>query len=167
MKPAFEILPACEEDLPGILAIYNHAIQHTTAIWNNALVDLDERQRWWRARVDAGFPVLVALKGVRVAGFASYAPFRAFEGYKATVELGVYVEEESRGEGIAVALLRALETHARAAGMHVMVGGIAADNGASIRLHRRHGFVETGRLPEVGRKFDRYLDLVFMQKILD
>lgn len=166
MSVAFTIAPAGEEHLPGILAIYNHAVEHTTAVWNNALADLDERRRWWRMRIDGGHPVLVALKEGRVAGYAGYGPFRPYEGYKLTVELSVYVEEASRRQGIAAALIAALEIQARQNGMHVMLGGIAAENEASIRLHRKLGFVETARMPDVGRKFGRYLDLVFMQKIL-
>jgi phosphinothricin acetyltransferase len=163
---SFEIVPAEEAHLPGILAIYNHAVDHTTAIWNDVRVDLDNRSAWWRGRIESGFPVLVAAEGAAVLGYASYGPFRAFDGYRATVEHSVYVAEGARRRGAATALLGALEAEARRAGLHVMVGGIAADNDASLRLHARLGFDETGRLPEVGRKFGRWLDLVFMQKIL-
>jgi phosphinothricin acetyltransferase len=157
---------AGEEHLPGILAIYNHAVEHSTAIWNDVLVDLENRRAWWRGRAEAGFPVLVAVEGDAVLGYASYGPFRAFDGYRQTVEHSVYVAEAARRRGAATALLRALETEARRAGMHVMLGGIAADNAPSLALHARLGFVETGRMPEVGQKFGRWLDLVFMQKVL-
>ncbi|MYZ47971.1 GNAT family N-acetyltransferase [Propylenella binzhouense] len=166
---------ATEADLPGVLAIYNHAVAHTTAIWNDVLVDLDNRRAWWRGRVEAGFPVLVAVAGGAdraadraepVLGYASYGPFRAFDGYRLTVEHSVYVAEGARRRGVATALLRALEREARSAGLHVMVGGVAADNEPSLRLHARLGFVETGRMPEVGTKFGRWLDLVLMQKVL-
>ncbi len=158
--------PAGEHHLPGILAIYNHAVEHTTAIWNEALVDLENRHAWWRGRTEAGLPVLVAVNDGMVAGYASYGPFRAFDGYRLTVEHSVYVAEWARRQGAATALLHALEDHARTAGLHVMLGGIAADNEASLRLHGRLGFSETGRLPQVGQKFGRWLDLVFMQKML-
>lgn len=158
---------ATEADLPGVLAIYNHAVAHTTAIWNDALADLDNRRAWWRGRVEAGFPVLVAVdEAGAVTGYASYGPFRAFDGYRMTVEHSVYVAENARRRGAAKALMLALEAEARSAGMHIMVGGIAADNEASIELHRRLGFSETARMPEVGCKFGRFLDLVFMQKRL-
>ena len=156
---------ASEAELAGILAIYNHAVAQSTAIWNDVLVDLDNRLEWWRGRVGAGFPVLVAIdEEGSVLGYASYGPFRPFDGYRQTVEHSVYVAESARRRGVATTLLAALEARARAAGMHVMVGGIAADNQASLDLHRRLGFSETGRLPEVGQKFGRWLDLVFMQK---
>jgi len=157
---------AGEADLPGILAIYNHAVAHTTAIWNDAIVDHGNRRQWWHGRVEAGLPVLVAVERGDVLGYASYGPFRAFDGYRQTVEHSVYVAEGARRRGVATALVEALEAEARRAGMHVMIGGIAADNDASLRLHEKLGFVETGRLPQVGWKFGRWLDLVFMQKAL-
>lgn len=160
------VRPAGEADLPGILAIYNHAVASSTAIWNDVLVDLENRRQWWRARADAGFPVLVAVEGDAVLGYASYGPFRAFDGYRQTVEHSVYVAEDARRRGAGSALLRALETEARRAGMHVLLGGIAADNAPSLALHEKLGFVETARMPQVGQKFGRWLDLVFMQKVL-
>ncbi len=162
----FSVVRAGEQHLLGILAIYNHAVVNTTAIWNDLLVDLENRRAWWRGRTDAGFPVLVAVEDDTVLGYASYGPFRAFDGYRQTVEHSIYVAEAARRRGIASALLSALETEARRAGMHVMLGGIAADNAGSLALHAKHGFAEAGRMPEVGQKFGRWLDLVFMQKIL-
>ena len=167
MQANFSIAEATEQHLPGILAIYNHAVEHTTAIWNDSLVDLENRRGWWRGKVEAGLPVLVAHEGEAVLGYGSYGPFRPFDGYRATVEHSVYVAERARRRGVASALVRELEERARRAGMHVMVGGIAADNGPSLFLHRHLGFVETGHMPEVGQKFGRWLDLVFMQKVLD
>jgi L-amino acid N-acyltransferase YncA len=164
----FEVRQAGEADLPGVLAIYNHAVEHTTAIWNDLLVDVDNRLAWWKGRTEAGFPVVVAVDGSGgVLGYGSYGPFRPFDGYRQTVEHSVYVAEGARRRGVATALMAALEAQARTAGMHVIVGGIAADNAPSLALHRRLGFTETGRMPEVGQKFGRYLDLVFLQKRLD
>ncbi|SEQ52442.1 phosphinothricin acetyltransferase [Faunimonas pinastri] len=161
---------ATEADLAAIRDIYNHAVEHTTAIWNEVVVDWENRRQWWRARVEAGFPVLVALggadEGEPVLGYASYGAFRAFDGYRHTVEHSVYVAESARRRGVATSLMQALEAEARQAGLHVMLGGIAGDNPGSLALHKRLGFTETGRMPEVGRKFDRWLDLVFMQKVL-
>jgi phosphinothricin acetyltransferase len=111
--------------------------------------------------------VLVAVEGDAVLGYASYGPFRPFDGYRRTVEHSVYVAENARRRGVGEALLKALEVEARRAGMHAMIGGVAADNEPSLRLHEKLGFVETGRMPEVGQKFGRWLDLVFMQKMLD
>jgi L-amino acid N-acyltransferase YncA len=160
------IRPATEADIPAILAIYNDAVLHTAAIWNDDVVDLDNRLAWFAARRAQGFPVLVAVEGDEVLGYASYGDFRAFQGYRLTVENSIYVASAARGKGAGTALLGALVEHAAQSGKHVMVAGIEAGNDVSIRLHARHGFVETARMPELGIKFGRYLDLVFMQKTL-
>ncbi len=158
---------ATEDDLGRILEITNHAIVNTTAIWSLEPTTLDERRAWFRARREHGFPVLVAqLEDGRVIGFASYGEFRPRAGYRHTSEHSLYVDADVRGRGIGKALLAALIERAEAGGVHVLIGGIAADNEVSIRLHERFGFTTTGHLREVGRKFDRWLDLVFMQKIL-
>jgi phosphinothricin acetyltransferase len=160
------VRPATPADLPAILAIYNDAVVNTTAIWNDSVVDIDNRIAWFEARARAGYPVLVAELEGAVAGYGSFGDFRPFDGYRHSVEHSVYVAAEARRRGIASALLVALVERARALGKHVMIAGIAADNSASLRLHAAHGFVETGRMPEVGTKFGRWLDLVFMQRIL-
>lgn len=161
------IRPAREADLPQILAIYNDAVLHTTAIWNDDLVDFENRRVWFQLRRDQGFPVLVAAENETVLGYASYGDFRAFQGYRLTVENLIYIASEARGKGIGGALLAALIEHAQGAKKHMMVAGITAENEASLRLHRRQGFVETGRMPELGIKFGRFLDLVFLQRRLD
>lgn len=160
------IRPAEIADLPAILAIYNDAVLHTTAIWNDAVVDLDNRCAWLEGRQKQGYPVLVADVGDAVVGYASFGDFRAFDGYRFSVEDSVYVAESARRQGVAAALLPPLIARGRELGKHIMIAGIAADNDVSIRLHTRHGFVETARMPEVGFKFGRWLDLVFMQRKL-
>ena len=102
----------------------------------------------------------------RVAGFATFGDFRAWPGYRYTVEHSVHVAEAHRGRGIGTALMRILLERGAACGKHVMVAGIDADNRGSIRMHERLGFVQTGHLEEVGWKFGRWLDLVFMQRRL-
>jgi phosphinothricin acetyltransferase len=160
------IRPATPADLPAILAIYNDAVLNTTAIWNETPVDLDNRRAWYEARQAQGYPVLVAGDEGTPVAYGSFGDFRPFDGYRFTVEHSVYVAEEARRRGIAAALIEALAANAAALGKHVMVAGIAADNEASIRLHRKLGFIETGRMPEVGFKFGRWLDLVLMQRRL-
>jgi L-amino acid N-acyltransferase YncA len=160
------VRPAEEADLAAILAIYNDAVANTTAIWNETLVDLDNRRAWLAERRRRGFPVLVAEFAGEVAGYASYGDFRAFDGYRHTVEHSVYVRADRRGGGIGTALLTALIEAAAAAGVHAMVAGIEAGNAASVGLHERLGFRDAGVLPEVGRKFGRWLDLKFMVRVL-
>ncbi|MBE3640061.1 GNAT family N-acetyltransferase [Mangrovicoccus algicola] len=162
------ICDAEERDLDGITAIYNHAVAHTTAIWNDAQVDLPNRRAWLKARREAGHPVLVArAEDGTVAGYASFGDWRAFDGYRHTVEHSVYVRADLRGGGIGLALMQALIARARSAGKHAMVAGIEAGNAGSLRLHERLGFERAGVLREVGTKFGQWLDLVFMTRRLD
>ncbi|WP_263140812.1 GNAT family N-acetyltransferase [Pseudomonas sp. RIT-PI-AD] len=159
---------ARDTDLPDILALYNDAVQHTTAIWNETRVDLEDRRRWLAERTAQGYPVLVARDaGNAFLGYASYGPWRAFQGYRYTVEHSVYVHPERRGQGIGANLMRALIERARTQGLHVMVAAIESGNAPSIRLHQGLGFVVSGQMAEVGYKFDRWLDLTFMQLILE
>jgi L-amino acid N-acyltransferase YncA len=161
-----QIRDAAEADLPAITAILNEAILNGTAVWSIAPTTEAARADWLRDRRGRGFPVFVAEDRGRIAGFGSYGDFRPWDGYRHTVEHSVYVEPSHRGRGVGAALLAALVERARADGKHVMVGGIEAGNAASLRLHDRAGFERVGRLREVGRKFDRWLDLVFVQRLL-
>lgn len=160
------VRPATEADLSAILAIYNDAVRNTTAIWNDTVVDLDNRRAWLAARSAQGYPVLVGAEDGAVVAYGSFGDFRAFDGYRFTVEHSVYVAEGARRRGIASALIVALAERAAALGKHVIVAGIASENEASIALHVRHGFTESGRMAEVGFKFGRWLDLVLMQRKL-
>lgn len=163
------IRPARAADLPAILAIFNDVIATSTAVYFIAPTTLDERTAWFNARVAAGFPVLVAqADDGTVAGFASFGEFRgAWPGYRWSVEHSVHVRADCRGRGVGAALINALLPHAAALGKHVMIGGIDADNAASIRLHERLGFERVAHFREVGHKFGRWLDLVFMQRFID
>ena len=160
------IRPATEADLPVILAIYNDAVAHTSAIWTETLVDLENRRAWVRERQGRGFPVLVADEGKGAAGYGTFAEFHPRDGYRLTVEHSIYVAEDARGRGLGKALLAALIEQARRLDKRVMIGAIDATNEMSLGLHRKFGFVEAGRLPGVGVKFGRPLDLVLMQKAL-
>lgn len=151
--------------LPAIRDIYNDAIAHTTAVWINEQVDLQNRASWLNARQKDGFPVLVLLEGDQLLGYASYGAFRAFEGYQHTAELSIYIARNARGKGAGDMLMKALVREAAANQIHVLLGAIEAENTASLRLHEKHGFTQTAMLPQVGRKFDRWLDLIFMQRI--
>lgn len=162
-----EIREAQPEDLPGILEIYNDAVRNTLAIWNEAPVDLANRLAWFTARAEQGYPILVAVDDSGVLGYASFGDWRPFEGFRHTIEHSVYVRSDQRGKGLGLKLLEALIERARACGKHVMVAAIESGNAASIRLHERLGFVVTGQMPQVGVKFGRWLDLTFMQLMLD
>ncbi|BCU78204.1 N-acetyltransferase family protein [Luteolibacter sp. LG18] len=162
-----DIHDAARDDIEGITAIYNDAVLHTTAIWNDTTVDIANRQAWLTDRQRAGYPVLVATgEDGDVLGYASFGDWRAWEGYRHTVEHSVYIRSDQRGKGIGQALMQALIKRARALGKHVMVAGIEAGNTSSIRLHEKLGFEQAGYLKEVGTKFGSWLDLVFLQLTL-
>lgn len=163
MTETITIRDAGEADLEAIRDIYNHAVEHTTAIWNEVLIDVDNRRSWLELRRAKGFPVLVAERAGKVAGYASYGDWRAFDGYRHTVEHSVYVDKDCRGAGIGKLLMQALVDHARGNDKHVMIAAIEAENQPSIALHERLGFRLVGIHREVGIKFGRWLDLAMME----
>src|SRR5215472_11356715 len=159
-----DLADATEADLEGIVRIYNEVIANTTAVFASLPVTVAERRRWWQARTAQGYPVLIARDAHGVAAFGTFGDFRAWPGYRFTVEHTLHVRADARGRGIGTQLLRVLIGRAHALGKHVMIAGVDADNAASIRFHERLGFTQAGRLREVGYKFDRRLDLVFLQR---
>ncbi|WP_186131422.1 GNAT family N-acetyltransferase [Burkholderia gladioli] len=163
-----EIRDAGPQDIEGITAIYNHAVLQTTAIWNETAVDTANRLAWLADRRKAGYPVLVGIDETgQVVAYASFGDWRAFDGFRGTVEHSIYVRDDQRGRGLGPQLMAVLIERARAIGKHVMVAGIEANNAGSVRLHERLGFVHTGTLKQVGMKFGKWLDLTFMQLTLD
>ena len=112
------------------------------------------------------YPVLVGTDDSGVIGFASFGDFRAWPGYRFTVEHSVHVCADRRGQGIGTSLVKALVPVASNLGKHVMIAGIDADNAASIRMHERLGFMRVAHFQQVGFKFGRWLDLVFLQRYL-
>ncbi len=154
---------ATEADLSIVMEIYNDAVANTTAIWNEVLVDLQNRKEWFAARKARGFPVLAAEMDGVVVGYASYGDWRAFDGYRHTVEHSVYVHREARGGGIGKLLMQELISRAASNGVHVMIAAIESENAASIRLHEKLGFRIAGKFSEVGIKFGRWLDLTCME----
>ncbi|MBK0078416.1 N-acetyltransferase family protein [Kosakonia sp. S58] len=158
---------AVKEDCAAIAAIYNHAVINTAAIWNDQTVDADNRIAWFEARALLGYPVIVSEENGVVTGYASFGDWRAFDGFRHTVEHSVYVHPEHQGKGLGLALMARLIEEAKRIGKHVMVAGIEAQNQGSIHLHQKLGFTITGQMPQVGTKFGRWLDLTFMQLQLD
>ena len=161
---------ATETDLAGILTIYNHAAEHTTAVFEYRAHTIDMRREWLKAKQAASLPVFVATGGDRsdrILGFSTYGPFRAWPAYKYSVELSVYVDVGSRRQGIGRALVQALVDEARARELRVVMAGITSDNEISLRLHQQLGFREVAHIPQVGYKFGKWLDLKFLQLMLD
>ena len=152
---------------PEILAIFNHAILHTTALYEYEPRTPEFMAAWFDTKERAGLPVIGAFTpDGRLAGFAAYGPFRTLPAYRYTVEHSVYVHPDHRGRGIARALLHELISRAQAQEVHVLVGVIDAENAASIALHRALGFVHAGTLRQVGYKFGRWLDVDLYQLAL-
>ena len=163
MTSAPIIRDATEADLPAILEIYNDAVANTTAIWNDTQVDLANRRTWFEARGARNFPVLVADMDGEVAGYVSYGDWRAFDGFRHTVEHSVYVHPDHRGVGLGRDMMRALIRVAGERDVHVMIACVEAGNAASIRLHESLGFRNVGTFSEVGTKFGRWLDLTCLE----
>ena len=165
---SYLIRDAVPADLPAIRDIYNDAVLNTLAIWNEQTVDLDNRLQWLNARQAQGYPVLVIVDAADTTlGYASFGDWRPFEGFRHTVEHSVYIHPEQRGKRLGPQLLSALIERAKGCHKHVMVAAIEGGNAASIHVHRQLGFVSSGRMPQVGIKFGRWLDLTFMQLMLN
>lgn len=163
-----KIRDAVPADAEAITAIHNEAVANTTAIWNDTLIEPANRLTWLADRAKQGYPVLVAVEDSdTVVGFASFGDWRAWDGYRHTIEHSVYVRADQRGAGIGELMMVALIERARAIGKHVMVAGIEATNTGSIRLHEKLGFESAGVLRQVGMKFGTWLDLAFLTLALD
>jgi phosphinothricin acetyltransferase len=158
---------ASRRDLPQILHIYNEVIRNSTAVYSEEEFTPARGETWFDAKTDHGYPVIVVRDPSGVAGFGTFGEFRAWPCYRHSVEHSVHVRADRRGQGIGRALVLELLARAAASSKHVMIAGIDADNAVSIGLHRSLGFAAVGHFHEVGFKFGRWLDLVFMQRILD
>jgi L-amino acid N-acyltransferase YncA len=161
-----EIRPAGTDDLDAMLAIYNDAIVNTTAVYDYQPRSKELQHQWYQTKLSQGLPVLVAYDGPVVLGFGSFGPFRPWPAYQYTVENSLYVDSAYRRRGAGTALLANLLDAAQKAGYHAMVAGIDAANEASLTLHRKAGFQPVAHFREVGWKFERWLDLVFMERML-
>jgi len=156
---------AREDDLDAINAIYNFYVEHSSCTYQETPEPIEGRREWFN-RHGLAHPVIVAEIDGQVVGWGSLSSYHARSAYRFTVEDSVYVTDALRGRGIGAALLRDLVRRARTLSHHAIVAGIDANQTASIALHARQGFVEVGRFNQVGRKFDRWLDVVYMELLL-
>jgi L-amino acid N-acyltransferase YncA len=154
---------ASSRDLPEILAIYNEVIRNSTAVYTEVELTKAAGEAWLDAKLASGFPLLVARDASGITGFGSFGEFRAWPCYRHSVEHSVHVRADCRGLGIGRTLVTELMGRASAMHKHVMIAGIDADNAASIKLHQSLGFIQVGHFHEVGFKFGRWLDLVFLE----
>jgi L-amino acid N-acyltransferase len=157
---------ASSDDLPQILAIYNEVIRNSTAVYTEQEYDAVRGKGWFEAKRASGYPFVVTRDAAGVSGFGSFGEFRAWPCYRATVEHSVHVRADCRGQGIGRQIVEHLMQRAVELDKHVMIAGVDADNAVSIRLHERLGFTAVGHFREVGYKFGRWLDLIFLQRIL-
>ena len=165
--PTTIIRAACEGDLGAIREIYNHYVFTSTCTFAET-AQSDAEVRAWFAEHDAPkHPVLVAERGGQVLGWGSLSRFKSRCAYRFTVEDSVYVRHDCHRQGLGAMLLGRLVEMARAAGHRSVLGVVAADQPASVALHARFGFREVGRLVQVGWKFDRWIDVIYMQRSID
>lgn len=162
---SFLIRAATIDDLHAIQAIYNAEIQHGYATWNDKFYELTHYIQWFHALQAKHYPLIVIENTVTqdIAGYAEYSAFRTITGYKQTVEHSVYIAPAFARQGLGQQLLQYLIDHAAKHHIHVMVAAIDHDNTASIALHQKLGFKQTGYMPQVGQKFGQWRDLVLMQ----
>jgi L-amino acid N-acyltransferase YncA len=161
------IRPAQPTDISAILDIYNEAVLHTTATYDYEPNTLEERTLWFDHHQQQNLPIIVAVDETgTVLGWGSLSKFREKIGYQYTVEHSVYVAPDRYRQGIGRLIVVELIELARKLGKHAMIGGIDAENEASLRLHLALGFEEVAHLKQVGYKFNRWLDVIFVQRIL-
>lgn len=153
-------------EVPAMREIFNEVLRNSNSIYREDEVTLEERYVWFDEKIEHGFPIFGAYEGDQLVGYAGYGTWRAAQGYRKSVELTIYVDQKRRGRGIGSKLIQTIIDQAKADGYHVMLGAIDADNQQSINFHKRFGFLETARMPEVAMKNNKWLTLVFMQKLL-
>lgn len=162
-----KIRPATREDLPGILEIYNDAVLQTTATYDYEPRTLEHRQGWFDDHVKNDYAIFVAENEAgQLVGWSALNRYHDRMGYRFTTENSVYIGASHRGRGIGKLLLAPLIHAARERGWHAILAAIDAENEASVRLHASFGFQKVGLFKQVGFKFDRWLDVVYMELLL-
>ena len=161
-----KVRPAERDDLPQILEIYNEAVLNTTASYDYEPRTLEHRIAWYEEHLKNNYPIFVAQSLAaqgRVVGWSALNPFHTRMGYRFTTENSVYVAADQRGKGIGKLLMPPLINSAKERGFRAIIGVIDAQNESSIRLHARFNFEKVGYLKQVGFKFGRWLDVVYME----
>jgi L-amino acid N-acyltransferase YncA len=155
-----------ETDLLAILEIHNDAILTSTANWNYHPDTLEGRADLLKELRAKNHCFIAAFEDETLLGYAYFNDFRKRDAYYKTVEHSVYVHKNHHRKGVARSLMVELMNAAQRTQKHVMIGALEASNEPSIALHIALGFIETGRLQQIGYKFNRYMDLVLMQKLI-
>ena len=157
------IRPATPSDAEAIAAFWNPWIRDTAVTFASSVKSPAVIAEMITARQAQGHAFLVTDDRT---GFATYAQFRGGNGYATCMEHTIILAPQSRGKGHGRALMQALESHAAAAGAHQMIAAVSAENPEGIRFHAALNYCEIARIPQAGHKFNRYIDLVLMQKFL-
>lgn len=157
---------AVESDLAAINDIYNHYVLHATSTYQEEPETIEARRAWFRDH-DARHPVTVAEVDGRVVGWGSLSVYNRRSAYRYTVEDSIYIHHDCHRLGIGSALLQDLIDRARALDYHVIVAGADTEQAASVALHAKFGFQTVAHFQQVGLKFGRWLDVVYMQLMLD
>lgn len=153
-------------DVPAMREIFNEVLRNSNSIYREDEVTLEDRYAWFDEKIEHGFPIFGAYEEDQLVGYAGYGAWRAAQGYRKSVELTIYVDRKFRGAGFGSELMKTIIDQAKVDGHHVMIGAIDSDNQQSINFHKRFGFTETARMPEVALKNNKWLTLIFMQKLL-
>ena len=163
---SLRIRDAKKEDLPTILKIVNFEIEHTTAIYDYDKRNLEYQTAWFEKKKKEKMPVIIAEENGKVIGFGTFGIFRPWDGYQFSVEHSIYLDKDSRGRGSGKKIMKELIRLAIELGFHTMIAGVDANNVDSIKFHHDFGFKEVGRFNQIGYKFEKWLDLIFMQLFL-
>lgn len=158
---------ATEHDITSILQIVNYEILNSTVIYDYNERNLEQQTDWFKLKQKNNMPIIVAVNDNTIIGFGSYSIFRPWDAYKLSLEHSIYVDKDYRSQGIGKLLMIELINLAKKEGYHTMVAGIDTSNNRSIEFHKNFGFKEIGVFKEVGYKFDKWLDLIFMQLFLN
>lgn len=167
MNTSYTLRPATESDLVAINDIYNHYVLHSTCTYQEEPEPLAGRRKWFNHHGDK-HPVIVAVAADgQVVGWGSLSAYHERSAYRRTVENSIYVHHEHHRRGIGSLLLQELIVHARNLGHRVIIAGIDGEQTASVALHTKFHFEKVGHLKQVGFKFGRWLDVIYMQLSLD
>lgn len=149
----------------AIVQIYNHYIGHSHATFDEAPFSIGARAPWFASFAEDGpYQLLVATQGKNVLGYCCSTPFGVKTGYNNSVETSVYISPDALARGIGSKLYAKLFANLQGSGLHRAYGGVALPNDACAKLHEKFGFRKIGVYEEVGRKFDKYWDVVWYEK---
>ena len=165
VKIACRIRPATASDLPAINDIYNHYVRHSTCTYQEKPEPLAGRRKWFRHH-GRKHPIIVAEMDGEVIGWGSLSAYHARSAYRRTVENSIYIHHEHRRQGIGTLLLRELIVRARKLGHHAIMAVIDSEQTGSVALHEKFRFKKVGYFKEIGFKYNRWLDVVYLELLL-